>query len=127
MLATCEVPALQMNYIRMLQAIHHPVPDWKLLEGLIKQEASLGYRLLCYLNLAAFGFICEIRSVRHALSMLGEREIRRWISLVATLGAGKDKPAELVQCALVRAQFCELVGQNAWRGKADCFLAGFCH
>ncbi len=77
MLASCEVPALQMNYIRMLQAIHHPVPDWKLLEGLIKQEASLGYRLLRYLNWAAFGFICEIRSVRHALSMLGEREIRR--------------------------------------------------
>jgi EAL and modified HD-GYP domain-containing signal transduction protein len=108
----------------MLQAVHRPVLDWKGLEELIKQEASLCYRLLRYLNSAAFGFVSEIRSIRHALSMLGEREIRRWISLVATLGAGQNKGDELVQSALVRAHFCELVSRRIGHREPDCFLVG---
>ena len=43
----------------------------------MKQEPSLCYRLLRYLNSPAFGFRAEIRSVRHALTILGEREIRK--------------------------------------------------
>jgi c-di-GMP-related signal transduction protein len=100
-----EIPASQMNYLRMLQAIHKPELDWKVIETLIKQEASLCYRLLRYLNSARFAFCSEIRSVRHALSMLGETEIRRWVSMVATLAAARNKPDELVQSALVRARF----------------------
>jgi c-di-GMP-related signal transduction protein len=43
------------------------------------------------MNSASFGFANEIHSVRHALSMLGEREVRRWVRLVATLAAGQNK------------------------------------
>jgi hypothetical protein len=46
------------------------------------------YRLLRYLNSARFGFQSEIHSVRHSLSILGERNVRRWVRLVAAVGAG---------------------------------------
>jgi EAL and modified HD-GYP domain-containing signal transduction protein len=119
-----EIPASQMNYLRVLQAIHQPELDWKVIETLIKQEASLCYRLLRYLNSARFAFCSEIRSVRHALSMLGETEIRRWVSMVATLAAARNKPDELVQSALVRARFCEVMAQRIRHIKTDCFLVG---
>jgi len=83
-LSTGEVPPCQLNYLRMLEAAHRPVLDWRKLEELIKQEASLCYRLLRYLNSAAFGFVNEIRSVRHALSMLGSARFAagfRWSQL----------------------------------------------
>jgi EAL and modified HD-GYP domain-containing signal transduction protein len=80
--------------------------------------------LLRYLNSAAFGFSNEIHSVRHALSMLGEREARRWIRLVATLAAGQDKSSELVLSALVRARFCELLSPKVPHGESDLFLMG---
>lgn len=119
-----EIPPGQLNYVRMLQVVHQPMIDFGKLEKLIKQEASLCYRLLRYLNSAVFGFTREIRSVRHALSMLGEDEIRRWISLAATVGAGQQKPAELLQTALVRAHFCELVSARLQRGENEYFLLG---
>ena len=94
------------------------------LENLVKGEASLCYRLLRYLNSAAFGFASEIHSVRHALSILGEREVRRWIRLVASLGAGQDKSSDLVLAALVRARFCELLSPKIQHGDSDLFLMG---
>lgn len=90
-LTTRGIPENRFNYIRMLQAVAKPELDEREIEKVIKSEASLCYRLLRYLNSAVFGLSNEIHSVRHALSMLGERETRRWIRLVATLGAGQGK------------------------------------
>ncbi len=123
-LSTPEVPGSQIHYLRMMQAAHQPELNWEELESLVKQEPSLCYRLLRYLNSPAFGFRNEIRSVRHALTILGEREIRKWVSVVATLALGKGKPGELVQTALLRAHFCELISRSFRREKADYFLLG---
>jgi c-di-GMP-related signal transduction protein len=123
-LKTREIPANQLNYLRMLQAVAQPELDWRLIERLVKIEASLCYRLLRYLNSAAFGFSSEIYSVRHALAVLGEREVRRWVRLVATLAAGNRKPSDLVLSALVRARFCELLSPKIPHGDSDLFLMG---
>ena len=124
MLSTHEIPANQLNYLRMWQAVARPELDIREVEQVIKGEASLCYRLLRYLNSAAFGFGTEIHSVRHALSLLGEREVRRWIRLVATLGAGQNKSSDLVLSALVRGRFCELLSPTVGAGDSDLFLMG---
>jgi hypothetical protein len=80
----------------MLQAVSRPELDPREIENAIKGEASLCYRLLRHMNSARFGFAKEIHSVQHALSMLGEREVRRWVRLVATLAAGQNKSSEIV-------------------------------
>jgi c-di-GMP-related signal transduction protein len=123
-LKTHEIPANQLNYMRMLQAVSQPELDWREIERLVKCEASLCYRLLRYLNSAAFSFSSEIYSVRHALAVLGEREVRRWVRLVATLAAGQGKPSDLVLSALVRARFCELLSPKIPHGDSDLFLLG---
>ena len=124
LLTTHEIPANRINYVRMLKAVSEPELNVRNLENLVKSEASLCYRLLRYLNSAAFGFAAEIHSVRHALSILGEREVRRWIRLVATLGAGQGKTTDLVLSALVRARFCELLSPKVQHGDSDLFLMG---
>jgi c-di-GMP-related signal transduction protein len=123
-LNTHEIPANQVNYLRMWQAVAKPEMDIREVEQVIKGEASLCYRLLRYMNSAAFGFGNEIHSIRHALSLLGEREVRRWIRLVATLGAGQDKTSDLVLSALVRGRFCELLSPSVGAREADLFLMG---
>jgi c-di-GMP-related signal transduction protein len=119
-----EIPASRVNYLRLLQALSRPELEPRELEDAIKGEASLCYRLLRYLNSAAFGFRTEIKSIRHALAILGEREVRRWLRLVATLSAGQNKPSDLVLSALVRARFCELLAPQVKHGESDLFLVG---
>ena len=124
MLSTREMPANRLNYLRMLQEVSRPELDLPGLEKLIKTEASVCYRLLRYLNSAAFAFRSEIHSVRHALSILGERDLRRWVRLVAAVGAGQEKTSDLVLSALVRGRFGELLSPQVQHGESDLFLLG---
>ncbi len=121
---TQDLPGNSLNYVRMLQEVSRAELNAPALERLIKSEASVCYRLLRYLNSAVFGLKNEIRSVRHALSMLGEREVRRWVRLVAAVGAGQDKTTDLVLSALVRGRFGELLQPLVPHGDSDLFLLG---
>jgi EAL and modified HD-GYP domain-containing signal transduction protein len=124
MLQAREIPKNRVNYLRLLQAISEAEIEFKVIDGIIKGEPSLCYRLLRYLNSAAFGFSSEIQSVKHGLSILGEREVRRWVRMVAALGAGQDKPSDLVLSAMVRARYCELLEAKVPHGQSDLFLFG---
>ena len=123
-LSTRNMPANRLNYLRMLQEVSHPELDVPALEQLIKGEASICYRLLRYMNSAAFGFNCEIHSVRHALSILGEIEVRRWVRLIAAVGAGQGRASDLVLSSLVRGRFGELLAPHVQHGESDLFLLG---
>jgi c-di-GMP-related signal transduction protein len=124
MLTAHDMPANRLNYLRMLQEVSRPDLDVPALEKLIKAEASVCYRLLRYLNSAVFSFKSEIHSVRHALSILGERDVRRWVRLVAAVGAGQEKTSDLVLSALVRGRFGELLSPHVPHGESDLFLMG---
>lgn len=124
LLQTKEIPTNRLNCLRLLQAASRPDLEVREMEELIKSEASVCYRLLRYLNSAVFGMRSQVHSIRHALTLLGEREVRRWIRLVVTLTAAENKSSELVSCAMVRARFCEAVGARVPLGDSDLFLMG---
>jgi EAL and modified HD-GYP domain-containing signal transduction protein len=119
-----EIPASRVNYLRLLRAVSQPELNPREFESLIKQEISICYRLLRHLNSAAFGIQNEVHSVRHALALLGEHEVRRWVRLVATLAIGENRSSELVNTAMVRARFCELLASRVPHGESDLFLMG---
>jgi EAL and modified HD-GYP domain-containing signal transduction protein len=118
-----EVPASRLRYIRLLEIVSHAEVDMRELEKMLKQEASLSYRLLRYLNSPLFGFSLEIKSIRHAMAVLGEREMRRWVRLVVTVGAAEQTCSELVLMGLARARFCELLSHRL-QSDTDFFLLG---
>jgi c-di-GMP-related signal transduction protein len=119
-----EIPANRLNYLRLLREVSQPEIDVRKFEAMIKQEISLCYRLLRYLNSAAFGVQNEVHSIRHALALLGESEVRRWVRLVATLTICENRSSELISSAMVRARFCELLGPRIPHGESDLFLMG---
>ncbi len=124
MMNTRDLPANRLNYLRMLEAVSRAELNVGRLEKLIKAEASVCYRLLRYMNSAMFGLKTEVHSVRHALSMLGDREARRWVRLVSAVGAGQETTTDLVLSALVRGRFGELLSPRVSHGDSDLFLMG---
>jgi len=121
-----EIPGFKQAYLRILQEIHQPELEFRELESVIQSDVSLASKLLRYVNSAVFGWITPVQSIRQALALLGEQEIRTWASLAALHTLAVDKPDELMRMALLRARFCELVAP--WEGlahrKADLFLMG---
>ncbi len=84
------------------------------IEKVMRRDAGLAYRLLRYINSAAFGLPVEIQSFRHAVMMLGYERMKRWLLLMLAT-ASKDANMQPVMFASFRrGLFMEsLVGTGA--------------
>jgi c-di-GMP-related signal transduction protein len=121
-----DIPGSKLQYLRILQEINQPDIDLTKVEEIIKHDMSLSYKLLRYINSAIFGLRNEAKSIKQALSFMGEKETKKWASLLALANMGHDKPEELVAQALIRAKFCESLSKklNMARRADDLFLMG---
>ena len=107
MVETREIPGNKAVQLQLLTAVAAPELRFDFIENLLKQEPSLLYRLLRYLNSPILGLRSEVRSVRHAIVLLGENEFRRWAAIFAIISMSTGKSPELIRTALTRAFFCE--------------------
>ena len=107
MVETREIPGDKAIQLQLLAAVATPELRFDIIEKLLKQEPSLLYRLLRYLNSPVLSLRSEVRSVRHAIVLLGENEFRRWASIFAIISMSAGKSPELIRTALIRAFFCE--------------------
>jgi EAL and modified HD-GYP domain-containing signal transduction protein len=121
-----QIPGFKLNYARVLKEVGNPELDFQRIDDLVKAEASLVHQLLRYVNSASFGWKREVESIRHALALLGETEVRKWISLAALAGIASDKPQELVVEIVVRGRFCESISKCIGMGarSSEFFLLG---
>jgi EAL and modified HD-GYP domain-containing signal transduction protein len=121
-----DIPGNKLTYVRLLEAIAVPELSYPKIEDILKNDPALVYKLLRYLNSPLVGLRIEIHSVREAIALIGEREFRRWVSVVAVASMAADKTPELIRTALTRAYFCEefasLVGLRSEH--SDLFLMG---
>ncbi len=102
-----DVPGFKLNYLQMLQELQWPDINFNRLEGIVKRDMALSFKLLRYINSAYFGLGSKVSSIMHAIRLLGPRQFKQWASLLVMASMGSDKPDELVVRALVRGRFCE--------------------
>jgi EAL and modified HD-GYP domain-containing signal transduction protein len=104
-----QLPASKLNCLRLLREMQQADLDLKRLEDLIRVDVALTYKLLRYVNSALFGRHDEIKSIKHALVVVGTDRIRHWVALATLSILALDKPGELATLSMVRARFCELL------------------
>ena len=111
-------PESRMSILRaMQQAITATSIDEMF--DVVRQDVSLSYRLLKYINSAAFGLKREVQSIEQALSLLGLNNIRRWLTLLTMTSLGANKPPELIRQALWRARFLESLARQMGENIVD--------
>jgi c-di-GMP-related signal transduction protein len=111
MISSKAIPGFRLNYLRLVEELSHPTSVDRL-ERIVKQEASIAYRLLRRVNSLAFGFRTEVRSLRHALVLLGEHEIRTSAMVWLFAEIGQEAPSEVVVASTLRARACELIAEE---------------
>jgi EAL and modified HD-GYP domain-containing signal transduction protein len=102
-----EVPGQQLNLMQIIAEVNNPHFKFEKVEQLIAPDVNLSYRLLRYINSAFSAKSQRISSIGQALVYMGQKEIRRFISLIGVSSLAKNKPGELVRTACIRAKFCE--------------------
>ncbi len=122
-----DVPSYKMNLLQILRELNEPYINIDKIEETLGRDVSLSYKLMRFINSPAFGLAHEVRSIRHALNLLGFVELKKWMSLIVLSQMGSDKPGELMVNSIVRAKFCELIADQSPSlkdRKKDLFLMG---
>jgi len=121
-----EIDSAKINLVNLLAEVNRKATTLRKIEEIFLRDVGLSYKLLRYINSSYFYRLNKIESVAHAMTYLGENELRRFIILVLISELASDKPAELMRLAVVRAKMGELLAQEtALKDKADeIFLLG---
>jgi EAL and modified HD-GYP domain-containing signal transduction protein len=121
-----EVPGQQLNLMQIIVEVNNPNFKFENVEKLIAPDVNLSYRLLRYINSAFFAKSQRISSIGQALVYMGQKEIRRFISLIGISSLAENKPGELVRAACIRAKFSEQLAELSARKalEAELFTLG---
>ena len=121
-----DIAPARMNLLLMMAEVNRDDVAMERVERYVMGDVSISYKLLRYINSAYFRRVQEISSLHQALMLLGEHEVRRFVSLVAAARLSEGKPSELIRTAIVRARLCELLGRVAAerKGGAELFMLG---
>ena len=124
-LSTRGVNGLSPTQFRILRSVSKPRLDYAEVEEAVKSDPALSYRLLRYLNSPNFYLQSEIRGILNGLVLLGENETRKWLLLVgAVIGGARPEKRHLLEAALVRARFAELLAPQMRVPGSSMFLLG---
>lgn len=110
-----DLPVATISLLRLAVLVQEETLDVRAMEQLICRDVILSYQLLRYINSAAFALRKKVESIRHAIVLLGQGEIRKWSVLVA-VSCINNKPDELIRAALWRANMCEMLCDESGQG-----------
>ncbi len=121
-----DVAPSKHTYLQLLKDLHAPQVDFDGLSKLVESDLPLSFKLLRYINSPVFGLRHEVNSIKHALTLLGEHQIRKWATIVALGEMGSDRPGAVIRMAFVRARFAEQLAASLGLDKrqSDFFLLG---
>lgn len=122
MVKTKSLSPSQMAMAELLYETSKTELDLNSITSVFERDVSLSYKLLRYANSAIFKRRNEISTIKQALVILGSGELKRFIGLMFAVTANPDKPSELINMAMTRAKFCELVAQDI-RSQLDISIA----
>ena len=105
-----DIPTFRITLMQIMAEINREDFQFDELEKFVSRDVGISYKLLRYINSAYFSRMENISSIKQAIVFLGERELRRFLSLTAMTKLVSDKPDELVRVSIIRAKFCELMG-----------------
>lgn len=102
-----KIGSTEISKLRVLQTIEDASSTPETIEKVVAADPSITYRLLKFLNSAAFGFSIKIASIRHAITLLGLKRLKNWLRMVVLSDLLGDKNPEIYTMALNRGKMLE--------------------
>ncbi len=116
-----RIPPNQIAILSLLAKLQNPETEMKEVEEIIKQDVSLSYKVLRFVNSAYFSLPKKIDSIGQAACLVGLARLKTWGTLLVMAGLD-EKPVELLLTALVRAKMCEEIAMALDESDGDEFF-----
>ncbi|MGN1147328.1 MAG: EAL and HDOD domain-containing protein [Lachnospiraceae bacterium] len=100
-----DVSPIKVNYIQLLNMVNSPEFELTEAADVIGRDTALVISLLKMVNRLTIN--SQITSIRHAAAMLGEKELKKWLTTAVAGALYTDKPNEITRLSLLRAKFAE--------------------
>ncbi|WP_456384297.1 EAL and HDOD domain-containing protein [Persephonella sp.] len=103
----------EITLINLLKLLSKEDPPINQIESIIKSDVHLTFNLLKFVNSAFFSFRSKIKTIRHAVMMIGPRRLKIWVLLMLYADAkigGIDSP--LLELALIRGKIMEKIAKK---------------
>jgi EAL and modified HD-GYP domain-containing signal transduction protein len=121
-----KLTPVKANQLQLIHYAMDPLVDYKKLASIIANDAVLSYRILRLVNSAYYGLQYKVKNIRHALAILGIRNIRKYVALLTIDRMNDEKPEELIKISMVRGRVLEALAGLAGmrRSRDELFMLG---
>ena len=124
-----DIPANTLQYFQIISLLRDDEPNINAIAENIERDISLSYKLLQLINKSTKRSKSKIRTIKHAVLMLGISELRKWIYLLAMRENSNYGESnlfdELMRRSLFRAKVCEEIAKlNGKKNYSEYFLIG---
>ena len=126
MVKTKNLSPSQIAMAELLYETSKTELDLASITSVFERDVTLSYKLLRYANSAIFKRRSEISTIKQALVTLGSSELKRFLGLMFAANINPEKPSELINSAMARAKFCDLMASEVKQpiDNAIAFLTG---
>ena len=102
---------LKTNYIQLLNIVNQDDFDFQTFTRTVRQDTALAIQFMRLVNTASKART-EIKNLNQAAAMLGQKEIKKWVSTAVSNALCVDSPSEITRLSLIRAKFCENLARH---------------
>ena len=102
---------LKTNYVQLLNIVNQEDFDFQTFTRTVRQDTALAIQFMKLVNTASKSR-SEIKNLNQAAAMLGQKEIKKWVSTAVSNALCVDSPSEITRLSLIRAKFCENLARH---------------
>ncbi|MCL1863828.1 MAG: HDOD domain-containing protein [Defluviitaleaceae bacterium] len=102
---------LKTNYLQLLNIVNQDDFDFQAFTRTIRQDTALAIQFMKLVNTASKART-EVKNLNQAAAMLGQKEIKKWVSAAVNNALCVDSPSEITRLSLIRAKFCENLARH---------------
>jgi len=102
-----EISPLKINALRLLKELNDDGFELGTAATTIERDPALSISLLRFINAMNPDRSRRIDSIRNAVAILGQKEVKKWANVAISVGIGEDRPSEVTRLSLIRAKFAE--------------------
>ncbi|MCL2873828.1 MAG: HDOD domain-containing protein [Defluviitaleaceae bacterium] len=101
------ISPIKVNSIQLINTIRDEDFDIGDIAKVVGQDPSLSIALMKFVNSPYLGLNQQIKTIQHAVAMLGQKEVRKWVTTATAEMLASDKPDEITKLSLMRAKLAE--------------------